>query len=646
MTRRRGGSRLLGVALAACVTGAALWAFLQAEKLPWLAAIEAYFLDLRFLARGPVAPGGEVAIVLIDERTIASLGSWPLPRGELARLLDSVAAEGPRVIALDLLLAEPRPEQDRKLAAALRRHGNVVLPYVFVFEPGRANAFVAPQEVRASAYALVQTASDAAPAMGLAPAGLLVPPQSLTAQAGALAHATVVLDEGGALRYDDPAIGFEGRFYPSLAIAAARDFLRLEPGDVAATLPDGIELGGRFLPTDRRLRLPVNYYGPAGTIPTASAIDVLQGRAAQGALADKLVFIGASVTGAGDTFVSPFSKNLPGVEHFATAADNILEGRFLRRGDLVTAVEAAAILGGGLMAAVLAALLPVAWGAAAVAALLAAWTFANGLAFAQSNLWIGYTLPSFAILANALALGGRRALREQRLRRVAERQRRNLARYFSPRILDRLLEADDPLALDRTQDAAVMFIDIVGFTALSERLSPGEAIALLRDFHDRVERHVFAYAGSLDKYLGDGALACFGIPEPSPEDAPVMSCTKTDSLLTMEQVRIAIGIHYGRVLMGNVGGRRRFEFTVTGDTVNVASRLETLNRQFDSRVVASQEALEAAGAAKDAEIDAFLGAFQDRAAQGLRGRAQDVRIWALPSWPSPKSAHETVDNGK
>lgn len=629
--RRRRGSRLFGAALAGCMTGAALWAFLQAEELPWLAAIEAYFLDLRFQARGAVEPGGEVVLVLIDERTISHLQDWPLPRGEVAKLLGAIAAQEPRAIAVDLLFAEARPEQDPALAAALRHLGNVILPYVFVFEPGKANSFAAPEAVRRSAYQLVRTAAGAEPRPRLKPVGLLVPPPTLADQAGDLAHATVVLDEGGALRYDDPAIGFGGQYYPSLAVAAARAYLGLDSGSIALTLPEGLELGTRFLPTDRRLRLPVNYYGPSGTIPTHSAIDVLQGRAGGRSLTDKLVFLGASVTGAGDTFVSPFSKNLPGAEHFATAADNILEGRFLRRGDLATAIEGGAILLGGVLAAAIAASAPVVLAAVGVLALLAAWTLGNFLAFAEANLWIGYALPSFAILGNAVALGARRAIREQGLRREAERQRRNLARYFSPRVLDRLLETDDPLALDRTQDAAVMFIDIVGFTAISESLEPSEAIALLREFHGRVERQVFAYAGSLDKYLGDGALACFGVPEPSEVDAlNAFRCARA-LLAEVEQwgeVNIAIGIHYGRVLMGNVGGGRHFEFTVTGDTVNVASRLEALNRKFGSRVAASEAALRAAlREAADEETARFLAGFEDQAGQGIRGRKEEVKVW-------------------
>ena len=640
MRRRQGAGRRLGAALAVCLTAASLWAAVRAEPLPWLSALEATFLDLRFQLRGPIEPSGEVAVVLIDERTVSHLGNWPLPRARLADLLDAIESEAPKVVAIDLLFAEERPEEDRQLGAAIGKLEQSILPFVFVFEADLANRFVAPEAVRRAAYRLVRRPAEGDAHPALAPVGLLAPPEVLAGQAAGMAHATVLLDQGGALRSDEPAIHFGDLVYPSLGVEAARRYLGLSPSEVAAMPPKGIELGGRVVPTDRRGRLPVNYYGPGGTIPTYSAIDLLQGRIGAEALAGKLVFLGASVTGAGDTFVSPFAKNLPGVEHFATVADNLVQERSLLRNAFAENLELAAILGGSLAAGLLAAALPVTGAVVATLALLALWSLGNLLAFAEADLWIGYVLPSVAMLGSALAMGASRAVREQGLRREAERQRRNLARYFSPRVLDRLLEADNPLALDRTQDAAVMFVDIVGFTAIGEALQPSDAIALLREFHRRVERQVFAHEGSLDKYLGDGALACFGIPEPGPKDAlNAFGCAAAllqdvgrwnaeREAVGLAPLRIAIGLHYGQVLMGNVGGGRRFEFTVTGDTVNVASRLEALNRKLDSEVAVSAAALEAARrAGPEGELAAFLDGFRSEAAQEIRGRSGAVAVW-------------------
>ncbi|MEX0922484.1 MAG: adenylate/guanylate cyclase domain-containing protein [Rhodovibrionaceae bacterium] len=642
--------RLLASLTALSLTLGTLWVSLSWSDRAPVAGIEAALLDLRFELRGPIAPGDEVAVVLIDERTLAAFQEWPFPRQDLARLLSAIVEAGARSVAVDLLFAEARLEDDRVLAAALHRAGNVILPYVFVFEADKATAFEAPETMRRSAYSLVQSGRGSTAASYLKPRGMIAPPPVLAERAHSLAHATVVLDQGGALRHHDPVIGFGGHHYPSLPLEAIRVYRGLDRNAVAVVYPEGVRLGERFLPAAREMRFAVNYYGPSGSFETYSAVDVLRGAIDPQAFAGRLVFLGASTTGASDTFVSPFSETLPGAEYFATVADNILHDRLLGRGALSVGLEAAAIFAGGLGAALIAAWAPVLPAVTGIAGLFLLWTLGNFVAFAQYNLWIGYTLPSFAMAANALVLGAGRAFREQRLRRKAERQRRNLSRYFSPLVLDRLIDADRPFALDRTQDAAVMFVDIVGFTAISEKMPPAEAISLLRDFHARVERHVFAHAGSLDKFLGDGALACFGIPEPGAEDAlNALRCARelladiADWARISERhgstvIRIAIGIHFGRVLMGDVGGGRRFEFTVTGDTVNVASRLEALNRQFGSLIVVSEDALEAARAAPaDAAMQAFLAKFEERPAQALRGRTQNIRLRVLAAGGAPAS---------
>ena len=140
-------------------------------------------------------------------------------------------------------------------------------------------------------------------------------------------------------------------------------------------------------------------------------------------------------------------------------------------------------------------------------------------AFAEAGLWLSLVAPSLAGLVAVAAVEAMRVTAEQRQRRRLERQRNNLARYFAPSVVERLARADRPAELERTQDAAVMFVDIVGFTRLSEPMPPAEAMTLLREFHLRVEQAVFAEGGMVEKFAGDGALACFGVPDPDPAAA-------------------------------------------------------------------------------------------------------------------------------
>ena len=220
----------------------------------------------------------------------------------------------------------------------------------------------------------------------------------------------------------------------------------------------------------------------------------------------------------------------------------------------------------------------------------------------------------------------------------AERERANLARYFSPNMVDSLATADRPLGEARSQQVAVLFADIVGFTGLSESLTPAETMTLLRDFHGRMASLVFAHGGTLDKYIGDAVMATFGTPTPGPGDAVnAFACALAmDSELAewsrqrqaagAAPVRAGIGLHCGPVLLGDIGDERRLEFAVIGDTVNVAARLEAMTRELDAAIVASDDLVRAARDQAGGGL-AELDGFSVREGQHLRGRVGVVRIW-------------------
>ncbi len=186
-----------------------------------------------------------------------------------------------------------------------------------------------------------------------------------------------------------------------------------------------------------------------------------------------------------------------------------------------------------------------------------------------------------------------------------ERERGNLARYFPPATVDRLARQDQALAQVREQDAAVLFADLVGFTTWAERHAPNEAIGLLREVHARLEDEVFRCDGTLDKFIGDGLMATFGTPEPGPRDAiNARRCLRAiaDDFAAWNErrrgrgkapIEIAIGLHYGPVVVGNIGTDRRLEFAVLGDTVNVASRLEAMTRELNCVALISTSVAEA-----------------------------------------------------
>ncbi len=224
--------------------------------------------------------------------------------------------------------------------------------------------------------------------------------------------------------------------------------------------------------------------------------------------------------------------------------------------------------------------------------------------FVDVDLWIQEVALMLLITAMLCAV----VLRSRRMvaREVAtSRQRANLARYFAPTMVDRLAGRDETLGKSRVQPVAVLFADIVGFTALAESMGPEEVIGLLREFDAAMETAVFDHHGTLDKYLGDGVMATFGTPDTGPRDAlNALGCAAAmhDAMEGLNRTRradglppidLSVGIHYGDVVLGDVGSARRLEFAVLGDVVNVASRLEAITRPNGAQTAISETLAEA-----------------------------------------------------
>src|SRR5579862_4741 len=221
---------------------------------------------------------------------------------------------------------------------------------------------------------------------------------------------------------------------------------------------------------------------------------------------------------------------------------------------------------------------------------------------------------------------------------AAERARCNLARYFSPHFAAMLAERDEPLGAVRRQNVAVLFADIVGFTRMAEAMPPEAVVTLLRQFHDRMTAQIFACGGSVEKYIGDEIFAVFGVPEPSGDDAANAlrcGCLMLEALDAWNREReaageprlaIGIGLNFGPAVFGDVGSEHSMSFTVIGDTVNTASRLQGLTRTLHTPLVVADAVVRAIEAAPDNAAAELLACLSDRGEQAVRGRSAAVRI--------------------
>ncbi|MFZ5780391.1 MAG: adenylate/guanylate cyclase domain-containing protein [Pseudomonadota bacterium] len=231
------------------------------------------------------------------------------------------------------------------------------------------------------------------------------------------------------------------------------------------------------------------------------------------------------------------------------------------------------------------------------------------------------------------------ALRGQRSNALLIRQagiateRANLSRYFPPSLVDQLASASSDIGAVRSQDVAVLFADIVGFTQLAERESPETVMQLLRRCHVTFEQAIFSNGGTLDKYLGDGVMATFGTPEVSPADCANALAAARDivdgiacgnaelAAADLPLLRISVGVHFGSAILGNIGSERRLEFATLGDAVNVASRLEAATRDLGCHIVASDAVMSRAG------DSGSKGGFRSVPKLRLRGRAVPIDVW-------------------
>jgi adenylate cyclase len=387
-------------------------------------------------------------------------------------------------------------------------------------------------------------------------------------------------------------------------------------------------MGEQRVPVGPDGRWTLRFYGPRGSFPTVSLQSVLdRTEGVADKVAGRIVWLGATATAVGDTFVTPFDPALPGVEAFATATANLLTNTFLDRGGWVGPIEIVGVLLVGLLT-LHGARLRRGWLAITLAPLpILAWTAGMQIAFVRWTLWLNWTVPVGVGVATLALVAAWRVL-------LSEGQRRRLASYLPEPLIQGLSDADRPAFAEREQYAAVLFVDLVGFTNNSEAEPPAATAARLKRLHALVDTSAHAHAGYVDNFAGDGAMLVFGVPEPRAADpANALACAR--DLLARAQAAgfgTRIGVHYGIVQLTIMGGRHHSQVSLAGDTVNVASRLMDVAKAHDAVLAVSQDLARGAAQAGDRRL---LFGFAPALAQKIRGRTRPVDVHVLAHRPAP-----------
>jgi adenylate cyclase len=641
---------LIALGIIALVGG--LW-YLAPE---FLHTIEFNLYDQNFRLRGRRAPNPQVAIVTIDEPSLAAVGHWPWPRTVLAQLVRGLDEAGAASIAFDVLLNEPDPWPERKfgdrvrqrlgshgldasgravlekvvaetdhdaaLASAIRQSGRVVLASNFLFG-GSTPTGLAERTGSPMKSALgVRQATDPPPANPGPPfsnfpeRGTYPPPRasqetfpiaSLMAAAAAVGHVNNFAESNGSTRYEALIIESRGYYYPSLAIEAVRIAAGLDSSALTMTFGESVRLADIVIPTDARSRVLIDYAGPDGTIPHVPAADVLNGKGLE-RVKDRAVFIGATAPGLFDLRVTPFSPTMPGVEKHANMAANILDRQFIVRPVWGELVEAGAIvLFPLLLALVISAMRP--YASIAMTAVIWVGLLGAGHYAFRKGQWINLVYPSLALLLTFIAITVYRFFTEERQRQYT---RRAFQQYVSPEVVEQIMQNPEVLQFGgELRNLTVLFSDIRDFTTFTEKNDPQLVVQMLREYLTEMTRIVIEEGGTLDKYIGDAVMAEFGAPIPYPDHAlrgcraALRMAVEVERLTAKwiaegrEPFRIGLGVNTGNMVVGNLGSEQLFDYTVIGDEVNLGARLESLNKDYqtDKHIIISEGTYEAAGAA-------------------------------------------------
>ena len=558
---------------------------------------ELAWIDLLFTIRGTSVPPKNIVIVAIDEPSFQKIGTqWPWPRKYHARLINNLKNAGAKVIAFDIMFAEPSkfPNDDEVFAKALKDAQNVVL--------GQSISQVQREDY-------VQLL-------------MVNPVEKLANSCAGIGLLNFMPDDDGIIRH----VRKEMNGYPTFAYIIAKLWLKN-----SQKKQNNLEINNNFY--------LINYSGPSGTIKTVSYYQVLEmdKYIPKNFFKDKIVIIGlcseaaVEITrGAVDSFPTPFfrfsKKAMFGVEIHANAVATLLSSRHLKELDKKWLYLIVAIL----------TIFPILYQkkplklSLIIGGLVSVMTFISIWMFIYQGLVLKMTTPILTLILSGTwwgLYGFTDTVREKMHLKKA------FDKYVSPEVVQEVLKNPSLLNLGgEKRELTVLFSDIRGFTTLSESIPPEKLVYLLNNFFTEMTKYIFSNNGVLDKFIGDAMMVIYGAPIPR-EDHPYCACKTALEMLYatneiskswksqgLPSIEIGIGINTGMMVIGNMGSFERFDYTVIGDEVNLASRLEGLNKIYGTKIIVGENTCKKVK-------DDFR--FRELDMVKVKGKTKPVRIYEL-----------------
>jgi adenylate cyclase len=600
-------------------------------EVPFLELMELKTIDLRYTGRKSVQHESKVVLAVIDEKSIDKEGKWMWPRSKIAELVTKLSHAGASVISFDIGFLEPdeksvvktisaiqenltnmtekdraylerlkkMSDNDQLLADAVRNsRARVVLGYFFQMEHLHAgdydDAILADQQknIRSSRYKFVKYQTKKAldvPIIEAKVANANIPVISSAADYAGFFN--MFPDKDGVVRWIPAVVDFQNELYAPLSIMTLSAYQDAQPSVVVAEYGiEKVQIGDISVPTDELGRIMINYRGDAQTFAHISITDILKDKVDPKELAGKVVIIGATAVGIYDMRVTPYSSVFPGVEIHANIVDSILTKEFLYHPAWATIFDVLAICVSGLLLAFVLPRSGVFTGIALAGVLFFGYIFFCRYLFSARGWILNLVYPLISMLSVYIAITVYKYLVESRQKRFI---RKAFSTYLAPTVVKQLEESPENLVLGgEEREITAFFSDVQGFTSISEKLSPAELVELLNEFLTEMTDIILRDEGTVDKFEGDAIIAFYGAPnelENQAERACVTCVAMQKRLHELRkkwkaegrpELRMRIGLCTGTAVVGNMGSRNRMDYTMMGDTVNTAARLEGVNKIY------------------------------------------------------------------
>ncbi len=656
MSRMRIFNRKPVLGAVAGLTGAVIAIFLMLAG--WLDTWEARTWDWRVRALARPGPATEdIVLILLDQNSLDWAQkenglSWPWPREIYGAIVDFCSRNGARALAIDVLYTEPSAygvEDDRSFAAAVGKSGKVAGAVFLGKKSGSSTHW--PDFIKDPNLKLSRPAAppNRLPLETPAFSRATFPIDDLAANAAVLGNVQLKPDSDGIYRRVQLFSSFAGKTVPALGLGAW-----LAAGNRAEIIRAAdrtLMVGEHEIPVDSRGNALLRYRGPSGTHRNFSAAAVLQSEIQfrmgapmviddPAAFKDKYVFFGFSAPGLLDLRSAPVSGVYSGVEIHATLLDNFLSRDFIRHLPVSITIGAVLLLAllVGLVTTVLRSAVAITCNCAAGVML----PIGCGLVAYNAGFWLPIVvLETAAVLTIGLALLANYATegRQKRFIKGAFRQ------YLSPAVIDQLISNPERLKLGgERKTLSIFFSDLQGFTSISEGLEPEELTALLNEYLTAMTDIVMEEGGTVDKYEGDAIIAFWNAPldVEQHEMRTVRAALKCQAKLARmrpaiqkrigKEMLMRIGINTGPAVVGNLGSHTRFDYTMLGDAVNLAARLEGANKQFGTFTMISEETCRNIG--PDIPV-------RELARLAVVGRGEPVTVYE-PMLPEEYAAGQTL----